>query len=199
MKKKLRDLVPPWADLSAHLSGLIVGLVLCALASYARFQSLLNHAVEALYAGHIGESPLLEGAKMKYFGYLICGNDPVYSWYSAPVFTGFSLLFLGAAILAAYNYSGFRNGSKSYYLMRRLPDKWEYHRRCLALPLAATLAGLVLIPILMGLFYVLYLHATPAQCLQPGQWEVFRDSLQYLILPVHLRFWEVPSISYFPS
>ena len=136
---------------------------------------------------------------MTYFAHLICGNDPTYSWYSAPVFTGFSLLFLGAAILAAYNYSGFRNGSKSYYLMRRLPDKWEYHRRCLALPLAATLAGLVLIPVLMGLFYVLYLHATPEQCLQPGQWEVFRDSLQYLLLPVHLRFWEVSSISYFPS
>ena len=191
MKKKLRDLVPPWADPSAHLSGLIVGLVLCALASYARFQGQLNDAVVTLYSGAVGESPLLEGAKMKYFAYIICGNDPAYSWYGLPVFSHFTLLFLVAAILAFVNYSGFRNGSKSYYLMRRLPDKWEYHRRCLALPLAATLAGLVLIPILMGLFYVLYLHATPAQCLQPGQWEVFRDSLQYLFLPVHLRFWEV--------
>ena len=75
--------------------------------------------------------------------------------------------------------------------MRRLPDRWEYHRRCLTIPLLAILSALVLIVVLIGLFYALYLHATPEQCLQPNQWEVFRDSLQYLILPVHLRFWEV--------
>ena len=191
MKKKLRDLVPPWTDPSTQLSGLGFGLVICALASFGRFQSLLNHAVSTLYTGHIGKSPLLEGAKMKYFGYLICGNDPTYSWYSAPVFTWFPFLFLAAVILAFVNYSGFRNGSKSVYLMRRLPDRWEYHRRCLTIPLLAILAGLVSIPLLIGIFYAIYLHATPEQCLQPNQWEVFRDSLQYLILPVHLRFWEV--------
>ena len=191
MKKRLRDLVPPWSEPSTHLSGLIFGLVLCALVSFARFQSQLNHALSTLYSGHIGNSLLLEGVKMKHFGYLVCGNDPTYSWYSAPVFTGFSLLFLGAVILAFVNYSGFRNGSKSVYLMRRLPDQWEYHRRCLTLPLLAVLAGLVSIPILIGLFYAMYLHATPEQCLQPDQWEVFRESVQYLIFPVHLRFWEV--------
>ena len=191
MKKKLRDLVPPWVDPSAHLSGLIFGLFLCVLLSFARFQGQMNHAVVSLYSGAVGESPLLEGARMKYFAYIVCGNDPSYSWYGQPVFSVFTLLFLGAVILAVVNYSGFRNGSKSHYLMRRLPDQWEYHRRCLALPLLAILTGLVSIPLLIGIFYAIYLHATPAQCLQPGQWEVFLDSLQYLIFPVHLRFWEV--------
>ena len=187
MQKRLRDLVPPWTDPSAHLSLCIVGLVLCVLVSYARFQALLNHAVSTLFSGHIGESPLLEGVRMKYFAYLICGNDPAYSWYGLPVFAHFTLLFLGAALLAFVNYSNFRNGSKSVYLMRRLPDKWEYHRRCLTLPLLTILAGLVSIPILLGLFYALYLHATPEQCLQPNQWEVFRDSLGCLFLPPIFR------------
>lgn len=187
MKKKLRDLVPPWSDPSAHVSVLSVLLVGCILVSYARFQALLNHAVSTLFSGHIGESPLLEGARMKYFAYLICGNDPAYSWYGLPVFAHFTLLFLGAALLAFVNYSNFRNGSKSVYLMRRLPDRWEYHRRCLALPLMTILAGLVSIPILIGLFYAIYLHATPEQCLQPDQWEVFRASVKYLLLPLVFR------------
>ena len=191
MKKKLRDLVPPWADPSAHLSGLGFGLFLCVLLSFARFQGQMNHAVVTLYSGAVGKSPLLEGAKMKYFAYIICGNDPAYSWYAAPVFLWYSLLFLGAAILAFVNYSGFRSGSKSVYLMRRLPDRWEYHRRCLTIPLLAILAGLVSIPLLTGIFYAIYLHATPAQCLQPNQWEVFRESVRYLIFPAHFSFWEV--------
>ena len=187
MKKRLRDLVPPWADPTAHVSGLSALLIGCIAVSFARFQFQLNDAVVTLYAGAVGSSPLLEGVKMKYFAYLICGNDPSYSWYGLPVFSVFTLLFLGAVIVAFVNYSGFRNGSKSVYLMRRLPNKWEYHRRCLALPLLAILAGLVSIPILLGLFYALYLHATPEQCLQPGQWEVFRDSLGYLFLPPIFR------------
>ena len=98
---------------------------------------------------------------MKYFGHLICGNDPVYSWYSAPVFTGFSLLFLGAAILASYNYSGFRNGSKSYYLMRRLPDRFELTRRCLTFPIAAIIVCLLTAVILFFLYLALYAFYTP--------------------------------------
>ena len=187
MKKKLRDLVPPWSEPSTQLSGLGFGLFLCVLLSFARFQGQMNHAVVTLYSGAVGESPLLEGAKMKYFAYLICGNDPAYSWYGLPVFAHFTLLFLGAALLAFVNYSNFRNGSKSVYLMRRLPDRWEYHRRCLALPLMTILAGLVSIPILIGLFYAIYLHATPEQCLQPDQWEVFRASVKYLLLPLVFR------------
>ena len=186
-KKRLRDLVPPWSDPSAHVSGLSALLIGCIVVSFARFQGQLNDAVVTLYSGAVGESPLLEGAKMKYFAYIICGNDPAYSWYGLPVFSHFTLLFLVAAILSFVNYSGFRNGSKSCYLMRRLPDQWEYHRRCLALPLLAILAGLVSIPLLIGLFYALYLHATPAQCLQPDQWEVFRASVKYLLLPLVFR------------
>ena len=126
---------------------------------------------------------------MVYFAYLICGYEPSYSWYAAPAFFLFPALFAGALCLAAYNYVGFRNGSKSHYLMRRLPDKWEHHRRCLALPLLAILAGLVLIPILIAVYYAIYLHFTPEQCLQPNQWEVFRESIVYLFLPI--PFWEV--------
>lgn len=192
MKKyRLPDLVPPWADGKVHRAGIIAALAFCAMLSSAFFHTQFSAARSALYTGEPGASALREGIQMEYFADLITSQGHVSNWFSEPVFFHFLFLFLGAILLAVYNYSGFRNGSKSHYLMRRLPDKWEYHRRCLALPLLAILAELVSIPILIGLFYALYLHVTPEQCLRPDQWEVFRESIEYLIIPVHLRFWEV--------
>ncbi|MCI6719931.1 MAG: hypothetical protein MR451_03855 [Clostridiales bacterium] len=85
---------------------------------------------------------------------------------------GFAVLALCMAGFALYHYLyHWQGGSKSIYLMRRLPDRWELHRRCLTLPLAgAVLCGLAAL-LLFCLYFILYMTATPADCLTPGQWQ----------------------------
>ena len=87
---------------------------------------------------------------------------------------GFGLFFAAMAVLAAYYVLYHRQGgSRTDYLMRRLPDRWEYLRRCLALPGLGCAAALVLAVLLWTLYFWMYLRFTPAGCLPPEQWTGF--------------------------
>lgn len=84
---------------------------------------------------------------------------------------GFSLwgCFLAAVAmvgLAAWHYALHFRGSKSIYTMRRLPQRWELHRRCLTVPALAAAGYLLEAALLLGLDYAIYRLATPAQALQ---------------------------------
>lgn len=69
--------------------------------------------------------------------------------------------------LLARNISYFR-GSKSYYTMKRLPNRWEYPLRCALLPVGGALALFVSVNLLLLLMGGLYLWATPANMLAAG-------------------------------
>ena len=72
-------------------------------------------------------------------------------------------IFLLLEVAASYLY--FRKDSMSIYLMRRLPDKWELHRRCWGRPLIFFLQSLALILCLTAFYFLIYLLFTPAGCL----------------------------------
>ena len=77
------------------------------------------------------------------------------------------LVMLGAAV---QNYFGHFQGSRSIYLMRRLPQRWELARRCLGEP-ALCLAGSFIIYLLTGVTrFIYYWFRTPAGCLPPNVW-----------------------------
>lgn len=84
---------------------------------------------------------------------------------------GFAILALVMAALAVYNYAYHRQGSKSIYLMRRLPNRWELHKRCLAIPLVSVLMCAAAAFILLCIYYWIYMLVTPEVCLVPGQWQ----------------------------
>jgi len=63
------------------------------------------------------------------------------------------------------NYASHRMGSRSDYLMRRLPDRWEWHRRCLTVPLAAVALSALLVLALLVIFFLVYQYRTPYQWL----------------------------------
>ena len=85
---------------------------------------------------------------------------------------GFFLVALCMAALGLWHYAYHRQGgSNSAYLMRRLPDRWEFHRRCLALPVLALLASLLLAFLFLCLYYWVYRTFTPNVCLTPDQWQ----------------------------
>lgn len=67
--------------------------------------------------------------------------------------------------LAFLNYRCHTVGSMSVYLMRRLPDRWEYHRRCWTVPVLASIVEIVIFAVGVFLCWLLYRFATPAGCL----------------------------------
>lgn len=57
---------------------------------------------------------------------------------------GFFLVALLLVFLALGHYLYHRRGARTDYLMRRLPRPWEYHLRCLALPVLGIVLALAL-------------------------------------------------------
>ena len=83
--------------------------------------------------------------------------------------SGLSFLPMPCALvwLLVRNISYFRS-SKSYYTMKRLPNRWEYPLRCALLPVGGALALFVSVNLLLLLMGGLYLWATPANMLVAG-------------------------------
>lgn len=83
---------------------------------------------------------------------------------------GFPLLvpacfLLAMAVQVWRHYSWHTRDSMAIYTMRRLPDRWELHRRCWTQPLLSSLAELLLFGLLTFLCWLLWRFATPAVCL----------------------------------
>jgi len=100
------------------------------------------------------ERILVEGAMMRPFPDLMVG-----------LMTGFWMLAMYMLGVGVYFYMYHYRDSKSIYLMRRLPDRWELHRRCLTVPVLAAVASLLSSLVLTGIYYGIYILCTPVQCL----------------------------------
>lgn len=66
----------------------------------------------------------------------------------------FPYFWAAMAVMAGYHYLYHRREAMSVYLMRRLPSRWEYHRRCLGMPLLGIASSLVLLALLMAVYYL---------------------------------------------
>ena len=166
MALRLEGCCLPWQDARRRLKRLanvLLFLTALLLALYAnaytsqraeqvqlfRYCALHPELIQAHYVGYIGMQPFwtLAGAYLAAF----------------PA--------MGAALLgydAAANYLRLRAGARGDYTLRRLRDPWEYHRRCLALPLLEALACLLAFAALTGLLYWSYLGLTPPELLPPA-------------------------------
>ena len=83
---------------------------------------------------------------------------------------GFQILAVFLVLAAAGNYLSHYLETRSIYLMRRLPDRWDLWRRCLALP-AAGLAGCAVLALaLLGLCFAVYRLYTPWELTAGGAW-----------------------------
>ena len=73
--------------------------------------------------------------------------------------------FLAVMPLMVWRYYRFHTqGTMAVYTMRRLPDRWEYHRLCWTQPILSALTELILYAVLLGLCWLLWYFATPAPC-----------------------------------
>lgn len=82
---------------------------------------------------------------------------------------GFAAVALSMAGVAVYHYIYHRQGSKSIYLMKRLPDRMELHRRCLSLPLIGMAAAIVTGLLFFGIYAAIYFLVTPEEAIAAGQ------------------------------
>ena len=134
-----------------------IALVVAVCASFAFFGDYIN-AWNRLYTYHQLLSnnhwELIPGAVIAPFSALIFGKFYLFHVYWA---------CLLMEVLDCYG--SFRRGSRSIYLMRRLPDKWELHRRCWGRPLIFFLQSLALMACLTAFYFLIYLVFTPKGCL----------------------------------
>ena len=173
MKKRLRDLVPPWADGKVHLQICLAALIAPSLISLWVYYSELIETLNIVCIWKdASERVFLPGIMMHDFYTLLEGVWPLF-W--VPILT--------AVILAWVNRQGFHQGSKAVYLMRRLPNRWEYFRRCFALPLMTILLGMVLTILVLLACWGLYTHSVPDYAIPPDQWEKFWDGFLHIVLP----------------
>lgn len=157
-----KNWAPPGRDARQEAESVFGCLTIVTLLSWILFVIYYVDAWEGVHRWENGVRVLRAGVKMQDLEVII-GNIPLLFW--IPVGS--------AAVLAVLHYADhYREGSRPVYLMRRLPDRWEYHRRCLAIPTAAAAAAAVLLAASLTLFYGIYIYFTPAACvIAPGQWE----------------------------
>ncbi|MDD7290061.1 MAG: hypothetical protein PUH00_10130 [Clostridiales bacterium] len=176
MKRYRRDqLVPPGVEPAS--STITLGLAVTGMSFYSLilFARNLNIAASTIRFGVERRAApfidLVSGGKLEGSG------APIYT----PVF-GLSFLVILAAVQTFLNYRRFRQGSQTIYLMRRLPDKWELPRRCLAFPLLTIWVYLLAIPLLTLIFYLMYRFTIPAANLPPDQWSAFWQGVPLILL-----------------
>ncbi len=158
-QKKVEALFPPGYEYDRELKRLMCLWMIGILYSL-RFFADYHKAYQRLFVwkqvpGELdAEYVLREGAQIAPFPELLSQGMLLF----VPL-----VLVLIAAIGVHYMY--YRQGSKSIYLMRRLPDKKLLHKTCLAAPLLGILTILVTIAVLSGVYYCVYIWVTPEICL----------------------------------
>jgi len=71
--------------------------------------------------------------------------------------------------VVVWNYLYYYQDSKSIYLMKRLPNRMELHRRAWMLPVLGILVTLVVAFLLLVCCYGIYNIVTPGEYIVPGQ------------------------------
>ena len=151
---------PPGVEIltqtNRYFAGL-VGAVLWSMGFLFRYSSARNRL---FYTNDGVDKYLKSEAMMPEFDYLM-GSALLGVWVT--------LLIL--LICIVLNYHSFHQGSKSIYLMKRLPDPMELHRRCILLPVLGMAGCLAVREILVIVYFAVYMLATPEGCLPPDQWQ----------------------------
>lgn len=155
----LKRLVPPGLDARQELRWMLAGWALSFMYSLGCVIHMVQERDE-LYRVADGGRVLRSDAVMPDFAGLLGSH-----------LHGFLLVAVCMLAVVAYHYLYHRQGSKSIYTMRRLPDGMELHRRCWTLPVLMALASLLAAFALLMIYYAIYMFVTPDACLTTGQWQ----------------------------
>ncbi len=157
---ELERFAPVGYDWRGELRYFAGGLIAAFLYSL-RFLIRLKDAQNLLYrtSSLTGQRVLREGMLMPDFAELI-----------DRCLLAFPLVALMMVFFGVLHYAYHRRGCRCDYTMRRLPDPWELHRRCLTIPVCTVLICLIAGFVMLLIYYEIYMLTTPPECLTPGQW-----------------------------
>lgn len=152
-RSRLEKYAPPGINLAKEVMVFVVSMtcaVIFSLGYVLAYISARNELYEVINDKRI----LKEGAIIPEFE-VILGN----------YFSGFILVGVAMAIILVYHYAYHYQDSKIIYLMKRLPNRWELHRRCITLPIAGSIVAVVVLILLWAIYFGIYFLFTPQQCL----------------------------------
>ena len=112
------------------------------------------NAWNELFRYRNGKRYLIEGAQIAPFSEICRGS-----------FWAFGVMFFVLLFVVVWFYFYHSQGSCSIYTMKRLPNRWELWKRVVTIPLLGIAACIVTMPLLKGLYYLIYLFCTPKGCL----------------------------------
>ena len=151
--KWLEKYAPLGIHLTSEIGLYIFGMIAATLHSMW-FLLEYGSAVNNLYQYSAGKRVLMEGARIQGFSQLTEG-----------VFLTGQLVCIVTLLVVIYHYLYHYQGSRMMYLMNRLPDKMDVHKRCWTLPVAGSCIAAVWMMLLKMIYYAIYLLCTPSQCL----------------------------------
>lgn len=158
--RKLRKYCPPGINPARELGCIAAGYsvaMLMALSFFFRYAECYNQLFH--YMNQRRTEVLIEGAVIEEFSAILSFR-----------LAGFIVLAVSMLLLIAFHYAYHYQGSKSIYLMRRLPKRSELHKRCMVIPISVFVLTVLTAICLLFFFHHVYMTYTPAQCLPPGQW-----------------------------
>jgi len=151
--KWLEKYAPLGIGVEKHINGFwaIFG---CATGYSMLFFIQYGNALDRLYTYKAGKKVLMEGAIIDSFEQITSG-----------LFLMGYASSIAVLLMIIYYYLYHYQGSKMMYLMKRLPDKWDVHKRCMTLPVTGAVLMVVWMMILKMIYYAIYIIFTPSQCL----------------------------------
>lgn len=152
---------PPAMDLKQEKRVFVWGMILSNIYSLLYYFTNYTDALRELYEYIYGKRVLNFNATMPNFRSLL-GNS----------FIGFGIVSAIMIGFIIYRYAYYRQGSMSIYLMKRLPQKYEIHKRALTLPIIVMILCLINAFILLMIYFAVYMLVTPKPCLAPDQWQI---------------------------
>jgi len=161
MKNFLERNFPPGYSYASELKAVFSGIAIAVLISLLSFWGAYSAEIQSLYRP-VGADLILDETRiMPDFVYILSDNLLILLILSAFIFILVSLV----------HYAYYQSGSRSIYLMRRLPNRFELHKRALLIPLISALLAVLLAVLLLIIYYAVYMLWTPQACLTPNQWQ----------------------------
>lgn len=157
--KRIDSVAPPGIGTDWEIKGYLTGLVLFVIMSAIDFIGNYNEAYSDLYHWLFGRQVMIAGAVMPDFVAIL--DDSL---------RGFFLYCFLMLAVVVWHYLYYYNGPKSIYLMKRLPNRLEIHKRAWVLPLLGVAATLLAAFVMLVIYFEIYMIVTPKQCITPGQW-----------------------------
>lgn len=150
----LSRFAPPGTQIKEEIKRLGLGLAAATCIAVLIYGISLRSAYDSLFERVGGDRVLRPDAMMLPFDSLLGQSLSL-----------FYIVALCSLFAVVFHHLSYYTGSKSIYLMRRLPQRWELIQRDFTLPLIGALISLLAAFLLKLLFLAAYYIVTPAQCL----------------------------------